>query len=63
MARKLRIQFAGAIYHVMNRGDHREDIFRDDLVRHCFLVTFEEACNKNLLALHGKPWLPGPATD
>ena len=46
MARKLRIQFAGAIYHVMNRGDHREDIFRDDLVRHCFLVTLEEACNK-----------------
>jgi hypothetical protein len=30
MARKLRIEYPGAIYHVLNRGDRREDIFRDD---------------------------------
>ena len=24
MARKLRVEYAGAIYHVMNRGDRRE---------------------------------------
>jgi GTP-sensing pleiotropic transcriptional regulator CodY len=24
MARKLRVKYAGAIYHVMNRGDRRE---------------------------------------
>jgi putative transposase len=30
MARKLRVQYEGAIYHVMNRGDRREDIFCDD---------------------------------
>jgi putative transposase len=30
MARKLRIQYPGAIYHVMNRGDRREAIFEDD---------------------------------
>ena len=24
MARKLRVEYPGAIYHVMNRGDHRE---------------------------------------
>ena len=29
MARQLRIQYAGAVYHVMNRGDRREEIFRD----------------------------------
>ena len=46
MARKLLIQFPGAIYHVMNRGDHREEILRDDLDRQCFLETLEEACNK-----------------
>jgi putative transposase len=46
MARKVRIQSPGAIYHMMNRGDHREEIFRDDLDRHCFLETLEEACNK-----------------
>jgi len=28
MARKLRVEYAGAIYHVMNRGDHREPIFK-----------------------------------
>ena len=26
--RKLRIQYPGAIYHVMNRGDQRKAIFR-----------------------------------
>jgi hypothetical protein len=30
MTRKLRIQYPGAIYHVMNRGDRREPIFKDD---------------------------------
>ena len=27
MARKLRVEYAGAIYHLMNRGDRRESIF------------------------------------
>ena len=31
MPRALRIEYTGAIYHVMNRGDRREPIFRDDL--------------------------------
>ena len=30
MARKLRIQHPGAVYHVMNRGYRREAIFEDD---------------------------------
>jgi hypothetical protein len=30
MARKLRIEYAGAVYHVMNRGDRREAIFEDN---------------------------------
>jgi len=30
MARKLRVEYPGAIYHVMNRGDRREPIFKDD---------------------------------
>jgi hypothetical protein len=29
MPRQVRRQFAGAIYHLMNRGDRREEIFRD----------------------------------
>ena len=30
MPRQLRIQYPRAIYHVMNRGDRREPIFRDE---------------------------------
>jgi REP element-mobilizing transposase RayT len=44
--RKLRIQYPGAIYHVMNRGDQREDIFNDDADRERFLSTLDEACQK-----------------
>jgi hypothetical protein len=39
MSRKLRIEYPGAIYHVMNRGDQREDIIRDDQDRQKFLST------------------------
>ena len=46
MARKIRIQYAGAIYHVMNRGDRREAIFRDDEDRRRFIQTLTEACTK-----------------
>ena len=31
MPRQLRVHYEGAIYHLMNRGDRREEIFRDDL--------------------------------
>jgi hypothetical protein len=30
MARKLRVQYPGAMYHAMNRGDRRKPIFTDD---------------------------------
>ena len=30
MTRKLRVQYPGAIYEAMNRGDRGEAIFRDD---------------------------------
>ena len=29
MARKPRIEYAGALYHVMNRGDRRQAVFKD----------------------------------
>jgi putative transposase len=52
MARKLRIQYAGAIYHVMSRGDHREDIFHHDDDRKLFLETLGEACAKTDWQVH-----------
>jgi REP element-mobilizing transposase RayT len=52
MARKLRVQYPGAIYHVMNRGDRREPIFRDDLDHRRFLVTLSETCAKTGWQVH-----------
>ena len=46
MARKLRLEYPGAIYHLMNRGDRREPIFLDERDRQRFLETLGEACGK-----------------
>jgi REP element-mobilizing transposase RayT len=50
--RQLRIQYPGAIYHAINRGDRREDIFRDDHDRRSFLDTLAEACQKTRWQIH-----------
>ncbi len=52
MPRPLRIQFPGAIYHVMSRGNHGEPIFKDDQDRHAFLDTLGEACEKTGWQVH-----------
>jgi len=52
MARKVRVQYPGAIYHVMNRGDHQDAIFRSDQDRELFLKTLGEACAKTDWQLH-----------
>src|SRR5436309_13782913 len=46
VARKLRVEYPGAIYHVMNRGDRREPIFKEDPDLERFLETLGEACAK-----------------
>ena len=48
MARKIRIEYAGAVYHVMARGNQGRSIFVDDLDRKLWLDISAEAC------------LPGP---
>ena len=52
MPRKLRIEYPGAMYHVMNRGDRREDIFQDGEDRKRFLSTLREACKKTEWEAH-----------
>jgi len=52
MARKLRVQYPGAIYHVMNRGDRREPIFRDEEDHRRLLGTLGEACGKTGWQVH-----------
>jgi putative transposase len=46
MPRQLRIEYPGAIYHLMNCGDRRELIFQDDFDRKRFVVTLGEVCAK-----------------
>jgi REP element-mobilizing transposase RayT len=46
MARQVRIEYPGAIYHVMSWGDRREDIFLDDADRQNFIGALAEACQK-----------------
>jgi len=41
MARPLRIELAGGLYHVTSRGDGREDIFLDDADRLAWLELFD----------------------
>jgi len=43
MARPLRIEFPGAVYHVTARGDRREDIFVDDVDRQALLEVLAQA--------------------
>ncbi len=52
MARSIRIQSAGAYYHVMARGNRREDIFHDDDDRRFFLHTLSQACEMTGWRVH-----------
>ncbi|MEP5764848.1 MAG: transposase [Halieaceae bacterium] len=45
MARPLRLEFAGALYHVTSRGDRREDIYEEDADRLAFLAVLDDVCN------------------
>lgn len=52
MARKIRIEYAGAVYHIMARGNQGRDIFREDRDRKLWLGTLGEACQKTGWLLH-----------
>jgi putative transposase len=52
MARPVRIQYPGAVYHVMARGNHGQVVFGDDTDRKRFLETLGEACEKTGWRIH-----------
>lgn len=52
MARSIRIEYPGAFYHVMARGNRREKIFLDDDDRRFFLHTLGEACGRTGWRVH-----------
>ncbi len=52
MSRPLRIEFAGALYHVTSRGDGREAIFLSEEDRRLFLGVLSEAVSDCNWAVH-----------
>jgi putative transposase len=51
MARPLRIEFGGAIYHLLARGNERRRVFREDGDREQFLALLERSCARYEVAL------------
>ncbi len=47
MPRKPRIWYSGATYHIMCRGNHRQDIFRDDEDRNVYLTILKEVIQED----------------
>jgi len=52
MARPLRIEFAGALYHVTSRGDGREAIYLQDQDRQVWLEVLAQVCERFNWAVH-----------
>jgi hypothetical protein len=46
MARPLRIEYPGAIYHVLSRGNRGEAIFRTEADRKLFLDLLDQTCRR-----------------
>ena len=52
MPRQLRLEYPGACYHVINRGNYRADIFKSEGAKAAFEVCLFEACEKSGWVLH-----------
>lgn len=52
MARPLRLELPGGLYHVTSRGDRREDIYHDDTDREIWLTTLAQCCERFNWAIH-----------
>lgn len=58
MPRSPRVEYEGAVYHVMCRGDRRKAIFRDDHDRNMFLATLAAACKRAGWVVHAYVLMP-----
>jgi putative transposase len=52
MARPLRFQYPGAVYHIMARGDGGKPVFETDLDRKAFLSRLGEVCTSHGWRVH-----------
>ena len=62
LARKLRVWWSGAGYHIMSRGNHRLEIFRDDEDRQVFLSMLAQVKEKHPFKLHAYCLINGDRT-
>jgi putative transposase len=52
MARPLRVEFPGAFYHIINRGNAGEDVFKSLRDREKFLEYLETASSRFSIRIH-----------
>ncbi len=52
MARQLRIEYPGAFYHIINRGNASEAIYADDNDRRKFPEYLETAVERYTIMIH-----------
>jgi REP element-mobilizing transposase RayT len=52
MARKIRLEYAGAVYHVMARGNQGRRVYADDWDRQRWLETLAEGCEQTGWRIH-----------
>jgi putative transposase len=52
MARPLRIEYPGAFYHIINRGNAGESIYADNKDRYTFLEYLERAVERFTIVIH-----------
>jgi len=52
MARKLRVQFEGAVYHIINRGNYRHEVFTSAATAQAFERCLFEVCERMGWRLH-----------
>jgi putative transposase len=53
MARPIRVEYAGALYHVIARGNAKQNIFLDDKDRYKFLDWLEDVVDIHNIVCHG----------
>ena len=58
MPRQPRIEYPGALYHVLSRGNRGGEIFRDDADRQSFMRCLTNACGKTGWIIHAFVMMP-----
>jgi len=63
MPRKLRLEFPGACYHVINRGNYRRDAFLTERTKAAFVDCLFTACARSEAEPKGSCWASPDFSD